>query len=307
MRLPSYVVPTPAPPGPRAVAASIGPIAARALRAGATGSVRAVFERCFYLDLDSGWTCIGPEELGAGPLNLACARWPAGSLRAHLRCGDVAQIDAATLFAGHVAISLGDAAPWLPERVGHWDKASLGRGLAATDVALRALAPRDGLALLSGEDGCCRAALLSTLEAPLAHLDQVLAAPRAVEPPPIDVKRIAPLLGLGPGLTPSGDDYLGGLLVALSLVGRSGVRDHLWQALHPLAIARTTAISRAHLAAAAEGLGSAALHAALGAILSGTTQRIAVACARLAGVGHTSGWDALAGALSVLRAVPRAT
>jgi Protein of unknown function (DUF2877) len=302
MRLPSYAMPTPAPLGRQAVAAGIGPIAIRALRPGARGSVRAVFERCFYVELESGWACIGPEDLGAGPLNLVCARWPAGPLRAHVCCGDVAEIDAGMLLAGHLAIALGEAAPWLPERVGHWDKASLSRGLAATDEALRALAPRDGLALLSGEDGSFRPALLSSREDPLAHLEQLLAEQRAVEPPPIDVARIAPLLGLGPGLTPSGDDYLGGLLVALSLVGRSAVRDHLWQALHPLTIGRTTAISRAHLAAAAEGLGSAALHHALGAILSGATEKIAAACAGLAKVGHTSGWDALAGALSVLRA-----
>ena len=109
---------------------------------------------------------------------------------------------------------------------------------------------------------------MSRREDPVAHLEQLLAEPRAVEPPPIDVARIAPLLGLGLGLTPSGDDYLGGLLVALSPVGRSGVQDHLWQAFASGSrLTATTAISRAHLAAAAEGLGSAALHHALGAIL----------------------------------------
>jgi Protein of unknown function (DUF2877) len=302
MRLPSDVMPTPAPAGRQAVAAGIGPIAARALRPGARGSVAAVFERSVYVELDSGWACLGAEHLGAGPLNLVCARWPAGPLRAHVDCGDLAEIDAGLLLAGRLAIALGEAAPWLPDGVGHWDKASLSRGLAATEEALRALAPRDGLALLSAEDGSFRPALLSRREGPLAHLEQLLARPRALEPPPIDVARIAPLLGLGPGLTPSGDDYLGGLLVALSLVGRSGVRDQLWQALHPLTIDGTTAISRAHLAAAAEGLGSAALHHALGAILCGATERIAAACAGLGKVGHTSGWDALAGALSVLRA-----
>lgn len=298
---------TSADPGRRGLATAIGPVAARALRAGARGSVRAVFERCFYVELDTGWACIGPEALGAGPLNLICAPWPAGPLRARVRCGDVVRSDAATLFSGHIAISLGAAEPWLPERLPHWDKASLARGLAATHAALRALAPRDGLGLLLSEDGCPRPGLRSTLAVGLVHLDHLLGAPHAGAPPPLDIARITPLLGLGPGLTPSGDDYLGGLFVALVQVGRSSLRDRLWQALHPLTLAGTTAISRVHLAAAAEGFGSAALHEALSAILSGSTACIPAACAGLARVGHTSGWDGLAGALSVLRAQLRAT
>ena len=33
-------------------------------------------------------------------------------------------------------------------------------------------------------------------------------------------KEAEQLIGLGPGLTPSGDDYFGGMLVALRLTGR---------------------------------------------------------------------------------------
>jgi hypothetical protein len=113
------------------------------------------------------------------------------------------------------------------------------------------------------------------------------------------------LIGLGPGLTPSGDDYLGGLLIALSLIGRTRLRDRLWQALEPLLVRRTGDISRAHLAAAAGGLGNSALHAVLCAILAGRTDVISVAVASIAGVGHTSGWDALAGSIAGLRAAAK--
>jgi Protein of unknown function (DUF2877) len=303
--LPQPVV-NPAAAGAHAVAAGIGPIAARALRQGASGSVRAVFERCFYVELDSGWACVGAEGLGAGPLNLVCARWPSGPLAAQVRGGDVAQIDAATLSAGGLAIALGAELPWVPERVGPWTGASLSRGLAATEAAVRATAPRAGLALPPVETSGLRPALWSALDAPLAHLEQLLGTPPAATPP-IEIMKIVPLLGLGPGLTPSGDDYLGGLFLALSLVGRSGLRDRLWQAMQPFTAVCTTAISRVHLAAAAEGFGSAALHDVLGATLCGSTERIAAACAGLARVGHSSGWDGLAGALAVLRATLRAS
>jgi len=119
-------------PGAHAVAVGVGPIAARVLRQGASGRVRAVFERCFYVELDTGWACVGAEGLGAGPLHLVCARWAAGPLRAHVRGGDVARIDAGRLSAGGLAIALGAQLPWLPAPVGPWTRASLSRGLAAT-------------------------------------------------------------------------------------------------------------------------------------------------------------------------------
>jgi len=291
--------------GWRTAAKRVGPIAARALRPGARGHVRAVFERCFYVELDSGWVCVGGAGLGAGPLNLNWGWWAGPSRPAWPRNGEVAHSDGATLTAGPVAIALAEAEPWVADRVGAWDQASLARGLAAAHTALMRLAPRDGLALLGPADNRQRRAVSAAAQAPLAHLAQLLGGEARGQP--IDAARLAPLIGLGPGLTPSGDDYLGGLMVALSLVGRRGLRDRLWQAIEPLTIERTTAISRVHLAAAAEGLGSAALHATLAAILSGASDRVAAACAGLAGVGHSSGWDGLAGALCLLRAAgPRA-
>ena len=100
------------------------------------------------------------------------------------------------------------------------------------------------------------------------------------------------LIGLGPGLTPSGDDYLGGMLVALRLTGRGVQADGLWRWLEPRLKARTSAISAAHLAAAAAGEAHEALHR----VLNGELELDA-----LNAVGHTSGWDALAGAMAVLR------
>jgi hypothetical protein len=135
-------------------------------------------------------------------------------------------------------------------------------------------------------------------------LGDLLRAEPTVEP---DAARIAPLIGLGPGLTPSGDDVLGGFLVALALVGRIALRDRLWRAVHSAIAERTTEISCAHLAAAAEGQGGAPLHSALSAIMRGASAGIEGACVALGRVGHTSGWDALAGGLLVLEATAKVT
>ncbi len=110
---------------------------------------------------------------------------------------------------------------------------------------------------------------------------------------------IAMLLGLGPGLTPAGDDALGGALIALRGFGREDVADRLAGWLLPSARTATSNISFAHLAAAAEGEGAAALHDTL-ASLAGDDATLAEGVARLDRIGHSSGWDALAGAVAAL-------
>lgn len=284
-------------------ASLVGPTAARALRAGACGRVVAVFERSFYVGLDAGLIAIGPRHLGAGPLSLLCAPWPrAQPLSALVRCGDAAQVDATVLGAGALRFDCAQARPWRPELPDAWTAASLARGLAAATEIVRRRAPAAGLGRLGAGGGECRLPIVRAAQAPLGYLAQWLhngVAASAV----IDADAIAPLVGLGPGLTPSGDDYLGGMLVALAVIGRTGQRDRLWQALEPLLGERTVAISRAHLAAAAEGFGSAALHRALNAILGGVSDRLDAEIAALATLGHTSGLDALAGAIAVLRSV----
>jgi hypothetical protein len=122
-------------------------------------------------------------------------------------------------------------------------------------------------------------------------------------PLPQDAARwVIPLVGLGPGLTPSGDDFLGGMMIALRAVNQTAVLSGLGSLVRKAGRRRTNLISRAHLAAAADGLGAAALHAVLDDVLAGKARGMARHLDAVAGIGHTSGWDALAGAVTVLRA-----
>src|SRR5262245_35634388 len=279
----------------------VGPVTRGVLGDGARGTVRAVFETSFYVRLEAGWAAIGPTRLGAGPLNLLCEAWPsAGPVAGLVRCGDSAWVEHGTLHAGTLRIACAGAEPWWPEPPAPWQAASLARGLTIAADVIAATQHGAGLGLLGPVRGDRQSATLAAAAAPLRYLDQLLRQDHAAAPP-ITADAIAPLVGLGPGLTPSGDDYLGGMLVALAVIGRTHLRDRLWRALAPLLAERTVDISRAHLAAAAEGLGSASLHGALNAILAGARDDIAVAIAALARVGHTSGMDALAGVLAVLR------
>jgi hypothetical protein len=103
------------------------------------------------------------------------------------------------------------------------------------------------------------------------------------------------LAGRGPGLTPTGDDVLGGALLA----AWAGASPHP-AAIGALIVAeagpRTTTLSRAFLQAASQGACGSDWHALFMARDQGELTR---AVDRLLAVGHTSGADGLAGFLAV--------
>ncbi len=155
----------------------------------------------------------------------------------------------------------------------------------------------------------------------LAHQIQALARLLAAHPPGIAVHpRFAAacarrdtataataatsMVGLGPGLTPSGDDILAGTLAALRLLGGDGpLTDALATAALTNARSRTTTLAAALLGCAAHG--QVSLQVA--DVLRGLTgeQPLAPAVARLLSVGHTSGADLAHGLLVGARAAGR--
>lgn len=125
-----------------------------------------------------------------------------------------------------------------------------------------------------------------------------------------DAQRPAPraanaLIGLGPGLTPAGDDFVGGALIALRAAGRGALAGRVAAWALGLAGSGTGKISRAHLRCAAAGEGHEALHEFLRVLHQGR-QAVERALAALSGIGHSSGLDAAAGALLALDAGRRA-
>jgi hypothetical protein len=119
------------------------------------------------------------------------------------------------------------------------------------------------------------------------------------------------LVGLGPGLTPSGDDYLGGLLFIAHHLSTAYADDMRWErqaiaALIEWAHTRTNRISHTLLGDMALGLGPAPLHDLTTSLLRGKDiDRVMPEITRLIGMGHTSGWDILAGALTGMLLVAR--
>jgi hypothetical protein len=112
------------------------------------------------------------------------------------------------------------------------------------------------------------------------------------------------LIGLGEGLTPSGDDFVGGLLFSLSALGDAHA---LSGPLEPCDLfsflqrskPRTNLISHTMLTDHAEGCSFEVLHQFTDALLTGQNLvRIRQLAARLIRLGHSTGWDLLTGVIA---------
>jgi hypothetical protein len=201
-----------------------------------------------------------------------------------------------------VAVDLTGARRWEPappvlaaDRV-----AAFADGLSTLLDALAAETPARGLARLlfplTTRADRLEAALLArarpALEA-LAAACESDAAPAAVEP-------ATRLLGLGPGLTPAGDDVVGGALFARAVLGRSGAADRAaWAATAAAVVAaareRTHPVSAALLADLAAATGHAPLLDLVAALAEGRPDAALPAARRFVAIGHSSGWDVVAG------------
>ncbi len=280
-----------------------GPVAERVLRTDATATVAAIFERSFYIEVAGHFVCLGSPHIGDGPLNAIVTEAALAHAVARLEPGRSIALSPG---AGVEPISI-DAKratvwnpPAWPPPTNAFDRRPQ---LCAVRKFATAHAPSDGLsrmvmAIASGDE---RLTPLLRIALPRFKMFETwfvnaLRQPESsVVPPPVD------LLGLGPGLTPSGDDVLGGLMIALDAIGEYALRDRITNAVLATAPAATSPLSAAFLSAAAEGLGSAALHDFLGALVGGSDDETVLTTANaLAAIGHTSGWDAMAGAMLAL-------
>jgi hypothetical protein len=114
------------------------------------------------------------------------------------------------------------------------------------------------------------------------------------------------LLGLGPGLTPSGDDFVGGALFACRLVARGAAWDASIARIVADAATLTHPISARLLADLAAGEGWAPLHDLTVALARRNAPTALVAARDLTALGHTSGWDMLTGFSAGLGVGPNA-
>jgi hypothetical protein len=205
---------------------------------------------------------------------------------------------------GDWTIALGEAAQWIPNP--GWDvirnnRARLQEQLAGVSSILAAGAPTGSFAPLALQyteisDGVQQLALKAARE-PAAMLLQALA-----ESDESTVREAAMrLAGLGGGVTPSGDDFLVGVMFALWALTDDDRAILLSKWITESARDRTNVISNAWLAAARRGEAGIEWHQFFEAIVIPDQKGLDQVTTALIKRGHTSGADAMAGFIAAAK------
>jgi len=282
----------------------IGSIARRVLDDIRYGRVAEIFERSLYLDVNGDRICLANVALGFGPLMVSVEGKYGRGWMHRFSVGKLVRITPASITMDDCpVISTQGASTWLPPDPPIWSKKSLERGLDALANLSEARVPIEGLGrfLLACHNTFPSTAESLAAEPSIEVLEEWLHESfAALIPRSPDHESVAVLLGLGPGLTPSGDDFLGGMLIALHVCGKIKVQKQLYIPIFTL-LGNTGSVSRAHLQAASIGEGSEALHRIFYALLKGDVVNLVSGLDSIERIGHTSGWDTLAGIVTVLR------
>ena len=296
----------------RVEALSISWRVARAVREeGWSGEVLAVHPRsCYLLDEDGAIYAVVQEGLGKGPLNLVIASSPSPQPFQHLAVGDTVKTAGdVLLLSDSLDVGLAKAELWDPKpyvALGG-DAEAMQHSLAALQQAAAKFAPEKSLVALLpylAEDEL-PAVLQKVTHFPRSHALMGGLADSLADRNRRGLKVVtSSLAGLGPGLTPAGDDFLAGVLLALAEQRQADAElGKIADLLLETAASRTHEISAAYLKAAHAGEAHERWHPLLGALAAGDSAAIGEAVRGVAHVGETSGADMLAGFLTAMQAV----
>jgi hypothetical protein len=285
----------------------------RAIRQeGWSGEILAVHpQSCYLVDEDGAIYAVVEEPLGNGPLNLVVASDTRRSFQP-LSAGETARSTGEILMlSDSLDIGLAKAQLWDPKPYPalRSDADGLRRALPTLFETTATRSPETSLArllpYLQAEDlpdPLQRVRHFPRSHALMSGLAESLAR-RNLRGLKVVTSSMA---GLGPGLTPAGDDFLAGVLLALALTQElrddpqlAGIAGMLLETAGP----RTGEISAAYLKVAHAGEASERWHRLLGAIAEGQPQALEDTAQVVMQTGETSGADMLAGFLTAMQAI----
>ncbi|MGA0314541.1 MAG: DUF2877 domain-containing protein [Alphaproteobacteria bacterium] len=248
-----------------------GAVAARILSRSSHARITHVFDKSFYAEVGDQLICVLAEDFLNGPINICVNEIP--------RILDVGTC---------IEISSTKAKIWEPIKFGPINADRLFENLPETYrkdlIEAKSLLPKS----LSSP-------LFKTIAQP-ALIDLCLFLQDKKTAP---VPAIKSLLGLGPGLTPSGDDFLIGMMLVLHTVGEKDLFLKLAKIVKNFASLQTSSISNAHLSAMTDSAqANCLLHELLFALQE--KKSIKQALIRAENFGHSSGKDAIAGIITAL-------
>ena len=286
---------------------------ARAIRReGWSGEILGVHPRsCYLMDEDGEIYAIVQENLGNGPLNLVIPGSAAPPFQ-QLAVGETVRSNGDVLMlSASLDVGLAKAELWDPKpyvALGA-DLGLLRRSLAVLFEAATTDPPDKSLTHLLPylEEEDLPAPLLKVPHFPRSHALMAGVAEGLANRNRRGLKVVtSSLAGLGPGLTPAGDDFLAGVLLVLALVQQYRADAELGEIgamLLETAAPRTHEISAAYLKAAHAGEANDRWHRLLAALAVGEPPAIAESARVVMQTGETSGADMLAGFVIAMRAV----
>ncbi|MHB1294125.1 MAG: oxamate carbamoyltransferase subunit AllH family protein [Anaerolineae bacterium] len=183
-----------------------------------TFRVHSVFPRVVNLVSASGdWATLACPEVGNLPRGIVIDAPPELDLAQHLRVGQMVTLAEGRLAAGDLLVEMAGAAVWEPclavESDTPWAR-NWSERWARAWATLQTHAPPESLPFAARAQGTDAATPITRLIG--QAVERLLTACRALESERAGIAASA-LIGLGPGLTPSGDDLLVGLLAGLWL------------------------------------------------------------------------------------------
>jgi hypothetical protein len=245
---------------------------------------------CNLVDEHAHVITLLPPRVGHGPFSILV-----NTNFENVAIGDAVQADADRLQVGNLSIELKDAPVWEPRP----DWSQLRHARPQVEMAFAALdnwtssAIWGGLAHITGADEYAEGQ--PTFMARLARGKEAYG--RLIRHGLGQSKRDALvegarlLAGLGPGGTPSGDDFLVGVMAAIWLLGDEADIPAIAETAAP----RTAALSAAFLRAAGRGEFIAAWHRLVRALAAGDPAEVKEAARQVESFGASSGADALDG------------
>jgi len=276
-----------------------GVLARRFCEGVAFANVEAVFQRCFYLRSGEDFVCVGDTDIGNGPTTLSGDLGALPSLE--FLAGQVALIRGASITIGtSVRLALDRTELWRPLS---WPACPPPDCLIDICAALASrvanAAPHEGFArcvIAGGETSGCLP-LARVARPRIATFERWLSGMLRATPRPASRQAVGGLIGLGPGLTPSGDDFLIGALSVLDAIGEIETHAAMARAIVDTLPGLTTPLSACFLRAAGAGHVSENLHQVVSSVMTGDVDEAVAVAGK---IGHSSGWDMIASILTAL-------
>lgn len=270
-----------------------------------TARVVVRFTNSAYIECNGQFVCVVLHALGAGPISLqfnqstlnlpACftAGATVRSNKGQLVVGECSSFEYALATVFHETIQPAAVNRNHIVRVIH-------------ELAMQTL-PHDGLACLlrlnvfgHKPTSSLAVQLMPAIECLLGQLDQRRA--RGIKER-FYTQSWQQIIGAGPGLTPSGDDFMCGVFTALYLQGLGQEASAIYGELQPEITHLTTPVSIALLKQASAGNIAESSLKILSTVVSSDQFNAEDVAAKLECIGHTSGWDWLCGVLLGLDAL----